>query len=167
VPSGICYLPLGLYHPGPSPGCLRRWGLPLCAFCFRSSAPRAFYPVPSTPGLRKSIFYPRRASTMMSWTCTDPRRPLHPPSCFTLVLCPQRRCPPELAFAVLDTPWPLPSQVTSFRPQDNLDCPRGVFPLTELGHFWGLSPLRGTPQRLLQIRIFLCLSLFCPAPSPG
>jgi hypothetical protein len=47
------------------------------------SPPWASSRVPSPPGLWKSIFCPRWASTMMGWTTTFPRR-----SCLTLVLCP-------------------------------------------------------------------------------
>jgi hypothetical protein len=51
-----------------------------------------------------------------------------------------------LAFAGLDTPLPLSSQVRSSRSQDYLDWPRGALPPTGLGHFRGLSPLRGAPS---------------------
>jgi hypothetical protein len=57
---------------------------------------------------------------------------------------------------VIDIPWPclplvghplpLLSQVGSSRPREDQDCPRGVSPPTGLGHFGGLSPLRGTPR---------------------
>jgi hypothetical protein len=84
---------VGLYHPSPSPRCLLRWGLAPCASCSWSSAPRAFYPVPSPPGLWKSIFCRRRPSIIMGWTSTGPRRSLLPPGCLVLLLYPQNLSP--------------------------------------------------------------------------
>jgi hypothetical protein len=46
----------------------------------------------------------------------------------------------------LGTPGSLPSQVRSSRPQEDLDCPRGVLLPTGLVHFQGVSPLRGIPR---------------------
>jgi hypothetical protein len=51
----------------------------------------------------------------------------------------------RFVFAGLNTRLPLPSQVISYRPQEDRDCPRGVLPPTGLGHFRGRSPLWGTP----------------------
>jgi hypothetical protein len=64
----------------------------------------------------------------------------------TLVFWTKWQFPLGLAFAVLDTPGLLPSHVRSFRPQEDMDCPRGVLPPTGLGHFRGLSPIRCTPR---------------------
>jgi hypothetical protein len=51
-----------------------------------------------------------------------------------------------LAFAGLDTPLPLLSQVISSRPRDDRDCPRGNSPPTGLGHFRGLYPVGALPS---------------------
>jgi hypothetical protein len=88
APTGIMFIwPAGLHHPGPFPVCLLRWGLAPCASCSSSSAPRAFYPMSSPPGLWKFIFCPQGSSTMMGWTSTDSHRLFPPSDCFTLVLC--------------------------------------------------------------------------------
>jgi hypothetical protein len=51
---------------------------------------------------------------------------------------------PGLAFARLDTPLLLPSQIRSSRHQYHWGYPPGASSTTRLGHFWGPHPL-GTP----------------------
>jgi hypothetical protein len=51
----------------------------------------------------------------------------------------------DFAFAGLDTPLPLPSQVRSSRPQEDRDWPRGASPSMGLGYFRVLHPLSTLP----------------------
>jgi hypothetical protein len=76
--------------------------------------------VPSPPGFWESISC--LIGLQQQWTSTHPRKPLPPPGCLTLVLYPQWHYSLGLSFAVLDTPWPLPSPVRSPRPQEDLGC---------------------------------------------
>lgn len=59
---------------------------------------------------------------------------------------PQWHCPLELAYAVLDTPGPLSSQVRSSRSQEDMDSPKGILPPMGLGYFWRLSPFWASPS---------------------
>jgi hypothetical protein len=61
-------------------------------------------------------------------------------SFFSHGACLHWHCSLDLAFAVLDTYHPLRFQITSTRPQEDLDCSRLVLPFIGLGHF------RGTPR---------------------
>lgn len=67
-----------------------------------------------------------------------------PPGCLTLLLCPQWHCPLGCAFAILDTPGPLPFQIRSSRLQECLDCPQAV-----------LLPWSFTDEALLQDACFI------------
>lgn len=130
--------------------CLLFLGLRSPRFLFLEFCPPAFYPVPSQPGLRKSIFCRCRASTMNDETSSAPCRPLTPPGCHSLVFCSWRHCSLGFVSAVLDTPGPLPSQVRSCRPSGDLDYPRGVLQPTGLGHFLGTKFPSGNPKVMLQ-----------------
>jgi hypothetical protein len=70
-----------------------------------------------------------------------------------------------IAFAVLDTPGPLPSQVRSSRPQEDLDCPRRARPLS------GTKPPSGHPQVIPSTptsnQDYITLGALPPIPSPG
>jgi hypothetical protein len=108
------------------------------------SCPQALYTMPIPPVLWKSIFCP---STKTGWTSNGPHRPLLLRAA-SLGALPSVELPP-LAF-VLDNSGPLPPEVRSFIPQEDFNCPSVVLPPTRLGHFWGLSPLCGTPKVMPQ-----------------
>jgi hypothetical protein len=114
---------------------------------FLELCPWDFYPMPNPPGLSESIFCFCRASTMMGWTSIVPRRPLSPSACYTLVFCPQWHCPVGLAFAVLDTAGPLPSQVRYPGLRRIWFVPEGFLHPLGLGNFRGLNPLLGIPSQ--------------------
>jgi hypothetical protein len=79
--------PLGLYHPDPSPGCLLCWGLAPCTSVSRAvaSGPSILCP---DQGF-ENLFPALTGLWLMGWTSTGPHKPLPPPGCLTLVLCPQ------------------------------------------------------------------------------
>jgi hypothetical protein len=130
----------GLYYPSAYPGCLFCWGLVPCAFRSWSSAPRAFYLCLAHQGLVSPF---SALAGLQLWSVG-----LHwSPQVFAASGLPHFGAllsvalPPSPCFAVLDTPEPLPSQVRSSKPQEDLDWTRGASPHTGLGHFRGLHPL--------------------------
>jgi hypothetical protein len=96
VQTGIFYKSPGSLPPRPFPRMPASGGLAPCASCSWSSAPRAFYPVPSPPRLWKSNFCSRRASPTMGLTSIDHRRPFPLRAaqlwCFDLRAWPQWHC---------------------------------------------------------------------------
>jgi len=151
VPNGISYLTPGALPPRPIPRPLLRWGLASCHFLFLELCSRAFYSVPSQPGLLKSISCHRRAS-IMGLTSTGTRKPLPHPGCLAVSLFLQSLPPPPvalhswLAFAVLQALWPLPPQDNIMQDSRGPELPPKAFTPTAPGHFQGISPFRVTPS---------------------
>jgi hypothetical protein len=108
VPSEIFFLTLELFHQHPSPLCFLRWCLAPCASCSWSSA----------PGLTILCLAHQAFGNPLSALAGLPLD-------FHWSPWPCLRC--------FGHSWSLPSQVRSSRPQEDLDCPWGVFTLI-FGH---------------------------------
>jgi hypothetical protein len=146
--------------PTPSPNqdiFFNLWGFTTQALTHDAYFIGAWTPVLPIPGALLQAFLfcapPTRAleihflsSQGFSHDGLEIHSPHRPPGFLTLVLCSQWHCPLGFAFAVFDTPGPLPSHIRSSRPQEDLDCPGVVLPSTWWGHFWGLNPSQGMPR---------------------
>jgi hypothetical protein len=151
----------GTLPPRPFPRMLASLGPGPLHFLFLDLC---FCPVPSPPGLWKSIFCPHRDLTMMGWTSTGSCRPLPPLGCFSSVLCPWWHWPLGFAFTVLDTPWAFTASGGSGLP------PKG-FATHGACHFQVFPPVHTpcqdylTPGALSPRPFPRMLALFGPGPQ--
>lgn len=103
---------------------------------------------------------------MIGYTSTGPCRSLLSMGYLTLVFgpegLPQCHCPFDLASTALYTPRSLPSHFILSRPQEDVDCPQGALPPTELGHLWRPHPVGTPPQAVLPHQVLTRNFLFKP-----